>query len=163
MKTHEKLANIIKKRGLTKKEFSQKLINLSPNVNRVGETPTVSTIYGYINGRISMPLDLVPYVAEVLDISEQELFDTSASVNKKYFLYLLENSSDEELLRYQKILSNKLFLSTSNIKHSLAYQEEPYQAKIKEILIYIKYAPISFIDKVLLFLKKYKALSDDFK
>ena len=97
MKIYENITLIIKKKGLTRKQFAQNLINLKPNVNRISETPTLSTIYGYLNGRINIPIDLISYIAEALDISEQELFDTSDNTRKKCFKYFLNNASHEEL------------------------------------------------------------------
>lgn len=156
MKIHETLTSIIKRKGLTRKEFAKKLIDLSPNVNRIGETPTTSTIYGYLNGRINIPIELVSFIAEALDITEQELFDTSEKTNKKYFKYLIDNLSDREIMSYHKILSNKLLFNGKSVDIDSNF------LKTKEFLQNIKYAPSSFLDKVLYYLKQYKALSTNF-
>lgn len=163
MSVREKLIRIIKYKGLTRKEFAQKLIDLSPKVNRLGETPTISTIYGYLNGRISIPIDLISFMAEALNICEQELFDTSPTSKRKYFNYIVENSSDIELTYYKKILSNKLLLDIKNIdKYSLNPLENQNRPKIEEIVKNIKFAPTPFIDKIVQSLNKYKKLSDEF-
>jgi len=73
----ENINRLIKQKGMTKKEFAIKLLELNPTVSRIKEKPSMSAIYGYLNGRISIPVELIPYVADVLDITEQELFDTS--------------------------------------------------------------------------------------
>lgn len=162
MKVYEKLTNIIKHKGLTRKEFAQKLIDLSPKVNRVGEAPTVSTIYGYLNGRISIPIELVPYITDVLNITEQELFDTSYGTNKKYLKFMLENSSHKEIIDYNTATTNALLIKTSELNTKIVSNDRQYSVKLREIALYIKFAPISFVDKIIVSLKKYKQLSDDF-
>ncbi len=162
MKIYERLAHIIKQKGLSRKEFAQKLINLSPNVSRIGETPTVSTIYAYLNGRISMPIELIPYIAEVLDISEQELFDVSPKARKKHFKLLISKCSNEELNHFAKILNNKILLDSKDANEVLFSQEKAYNEKLKEISLCLRYAPLEFIDKFIKSLKKFKNLSDSF-
>lgn len=163
MNVNERLASIIKSKGLTRKEFAQKLIDLSPKVSRIGETPTVSTIYGYLNGRINIPLDLISFIAEALDISEQELFDTSENARRKYFNFLVENSTQKELDFYQKILSNKRILDFKNIDDfNLDTFENQNIPKIEEITKNLKFAPTEFLDKILTFLEKYKDITYKF-
>lgn len=163
MSISEKLTNIIKSKGLTRREFAQKLIDLSPKVNRVGETPTLPTIYGYLNGRINIPVDLISFIAEALDISEQELFDTSLITKRKFFHYITENSSAIELNYYQKVLSSKLLLDVKNLdEYTLNSLENQDRAKVEEIVKNIKFAPSPFIDKILQSLNKYKKLTDEF-
>lgn len=160
MSISEKLTSIIKSKGLTKKEFAQKLIDLSPKVNRVGETPTLPTIYGYLNGRISIPVDLISYMAEALGICEQELFDTSLDSKRKFFSYIVEHSSETELKHYKNILSNKLLLDMKNIEDCDAKTfEDKNRYKIEEIMRNIKYAPTPFLDKLVELLKKYKDIT----
>lgn len=163
MKVYEKLTNIIKHKGLTRKEFAEKLIDLSPKVNRVGEAPTISTIYGYLNGRISIPIELVPYIADVLNIAEQEMFDTSYGANKKYLKLMLETSSHKELIEYSAMTTNALLIKSDELLDVNAVSNDrQYSVRLKEIAQYIKFAPISFVDKIIISLKKYKKLSDNF-
>jgi len=41
---------LIKEKNLTKKEFAHRLMKLEPKCSRVGETPSLKTIYAYLNG-----------------------------------------------------------------------------------------------------------------
>jgi len=107
-KIHDNITRLIKSKGLTRKEFAQTLINLQPNVNRMSETPTLSTIYGYLNGRINIPVDLIPFIAEALNVTEQELFDTSLKSKKRCLKYFLQNSSKEELEYFYNFINSQL-------------------------------------------------------
>lgn len=162
MKINERLASIVKSKELTRREFAQKLIDLSPKVSRVGEIPTVSTIYGYLNGRINIPVDLISFMAEALDISEQEFFDTSKNAKRKFFNYLIVNATKNELEHYKNVLSSKLLLDLKSIDdNDFSFFESQNQSKIEEILKYIKYAPTPFLDKILHTLKRYKNLTQE--
>ncbi|NOQ29561.1 MAG: XRE family transcriptional regulator [Helicobacteraceae bacterium] len=78
MELYERINTILKLKKLNKKEFALKLIDLSPKLKRTGETPTLTTIYSYLNGNREVQVELISYIAEVLDISEQELFEHSS-------------------------------------------------------------------------------------
>jgi hypothetical protein len=53
---------------ITKKEFAQKLRNLEPKLRNTGEIPSEKSIYAYLTGRIGIKIELIPYIAEVLQI-----------------------------------------------------------------------------------------------
>jgi transcriptional regulator with XRE-family HTH domain len=74
MKVAEKINYLLKERNLTKREFAKKLLELEPKLDGTGKPPSESTIYGYLNGGREIKVELIPYIAEVLGVSEQELF-----------------------------------------------------------------------------------------
>jgi len=163
LKIYENITVLIKKKGLTRKEFAQNLINLKPNVNRISETPTISTIYGYLNGRINIPIDLIPFISEVLDITEQELFDTSSKTRKKCFKYFLENASKDELEYFNRFINtqinNNININYGNVIMTTKNQNE----KVEELVQLLEYAPTKFVDNVLDKLHKFKRITNDVK
>lgn len=76
MKVAEKINYLLQEKGLTKREFATKLLLLDPKLDSTGKSPHESTIYGYLNGGREIKVELIPYIAEVLEVSEQELFST---------------------------------------------------------------------------------------
>lgn len=71
MELYKKLNLLIKEKNLNKKNFAIKLIALEPKLKSTGEIPTIKTIYGYLSGDIALKIELIPYIAEVLEIPEQ--------------------------------------------------------------------------------------------
>lgn len=88
MKVADKINYLLDEKGISKREFAQKLLSLNPILDRTGKPPSESTIYGYLNGGREIKIELVPYIAEALGISEQELFSSeiefSSGNNYKY-------------------------------------------------------------------------------
>lgn len=81
MEVYEKINIILKNKNVTKRWFSSRLIELEPKLKSTGEVPTEKAIYGYLNGTSSIKIELIPYIAEVLNVSENDLF----SVNDECF------------------------------------------------------------------------------
>jgi len=157
---YENINKIIKRKGLTRKEFAKKLMDLEPTVNRAGETPVLSSIYGYLNGRIIIPLNLIPFIAEVLNVTEQELFDTSDKTRKKCFKYFLQNASKEELEYFNNFINSQIH-NNINVNYGKVIMHSKFtEEKIEEFSKLLKYAPVDFIDKVLNRLKEYEKISN---
>lgn len=162
LKICDNINKIIKKKGLNKKEFAQKLIDLKPTVSRIGETPSLSTIYGYLNGRINIPIELISYVAEVLDITEQELFDTTSKTRKKCFKYFIENADKSELEYFNEFINYKI-KNNININYGkVIINNDNLDEKVKKLIDMLEFAPSNFLDKVNNKLEDYKKLSTDF-
>ncbi len=70
----EKISFLIEEKGLSKKEFADKLRKLEPKLKGTGEIPSEQTIYRYLNESRELKVELIPFIAEVLEVSEQELF-----------------------------------------------------------------------------------------
>ena len=74
MEVYEKINSLINEKKLTKKNFVTKLLSLEPKLKSTGEIPSEQTIYRYLNGKRELKVELIPYIAEVLEVDEQELF-----------------------------------------------------------------------------------------
>ena len=151
---YENINKLIKQKGLTKKEFATKLIALQPNVNRIGETPSLSAIYAYLNGSSSIKADLIPYIAEVLGVTEQEIFDNSKQARKKCFKYFIENATQEELEYFNKFINSQI----NNIH--INYGKIVMNSNENELGKLLQYAPKPLIDKLTKKLKEIKNFID---
>ena len=84
----EKINYLIDEKRLSKKEFALALQNLEPVLKSTGNLPNIQTIYGYLNGKRELKVELIPYIAEVLGVNEQELFnfdiEYASSYNPRY-------------------------------------------------------------------------------
>ncbi|MDR0665855.1 MAG: helix-turn-helix domain-containing protein [Campylobacteraceae bacterium] len=74
MEVWEKINYILNEKDISKKEFADKLVALEPKIKLTGETPSFHTILGYLYGKRKIKIELIPYIAEALDVEEQELF-----------------------------------------------------------------------------------------
>jgi transcriptional regulator with XRE-family HTH domain len=86
VEVYEKINYLITEKKMTKQDFIKKLIAIEPKLKRTGEVPSPSTINGYLYGQREIKIELIPYIAEVLGVSEQELFsfDLEYSCNNNY-------------------------------------------------------------------------------
>lgn len=75
MQVRDKINYMIEEKNMSKTDFAEKLLALEPKLNSTDKPPSLSTIYGYLNGRREIKIELLPYIAEVLHIKEQELFE----------------------------------------------------------------------------------------
>lgn len=104
MNIHERINSLIQEKNLTKREFSKRLRDLEPKLNSTGETPTEKTIYKYLDGSNAIKIELIPYIAEVLQVTEQELFTNDKKSRKKFFQNILKSATNEEM----QMIKNKL-------------------------------------------------------
>lgn len=88
MEVWEKINYLLEEKNISKKDFADRLVALSPQLKRTGETPSIQTILGYLYGKREIKIELIPYIAEVLGVNEQELFSSeleySTNHNIKY-------------------------------------------------------------------------------
>ena len=97
----EKINYLIKEKNMSKKEFAQALQHLEPKLKSTGNTPNIQTIYGYLNGKRELKVELIPYIAEVLEVREQELFGFDIEYASSYDIrYSSEVREIIELLSY---------------------------------------------------------------
>lgn len=123
MQIVEKINFLLEEKGMSKKDFAAKLRQLSPKLYATGEMPSEQTIYRYLNGSRELKVELIPYIAEVLAVNEQELFSVdieyASSYNKKYskeireIIDLLPHAPNnvviyikEQLLKYRHLNEN---------------------------------------------------------
>ncbi len=84
MEVWEKINYIIEEKGISKKKFIDKFLSLEPRLKRTGEIPSFSTINGYLYGKREIKIELIPYIAEALNITEQELFTSDIEYANDY-------------------------------------------------------------------------------
>lgn len=151
MEVYERISLLLREKKLNKKSFALKLISLNPKLKSTGEIPTIKTVYAYLAGRISIKIELIPYIAEVLEVPEQVLFDDSSRARKICLKHILQNiSSEEKELVKSKVCSEQS--SKINIPKDRFH-------KINDLLVY---APEIFLENLESTLKNYKDLTIKF-
>ena len=101
MEVWEKINYLLEEKNITKQEFANKLVALEPKLKRTGESPSVQTILGYLYGKRELKIELIPYIAEVLCVDEQELFRFDIEYATEYNLRYSKNAREIlELLQY---------------------------------------------------------------
>ena len=151
MDVYEKVNLHIREKNITKKEFAVRLRALEPKLKNTGEIPSEKSIYAYLNGRIGIKIELIPYIAEVLNISEQLLFDDSPRARKTFLKYILDSlSSEEKELVRSRVCEEK---NTPSVPKDRYY-------KIQDLLVY---APEMFLSELEMTLKEYKDLTLKFR
>ena len=148
METFERINQLLKINKLSKKEFSKKLLALEPKLKNTGEIPSENTIYAYLNGRIGIKIELIPYIAEVLKVPEQLLFDDSAITRKMYLKHILAPATNEE----QEYIK-------SHLQNSPDKKFEKNKDNLNLVCELLKYAPEIFLDELKMTLKNYKDLT----
>ena len=136
METFERINQLLKINKLSKKEFSKKLLALEPKLKNTGEIPSENTIYAYLNGRIGIKIELIPYIAEVLKVPEQLLFDDSAITRKMYLKHILATATNEE----QEYIK-------SHLQNSPDKKFEKNKDNLNLVCELLKYAPEIFLDE----------------
>lgn len=106
MSLAHKVSEILKNKGISKKFFAQQLIELRPTLKSTGETPSLSSIYGYLNGSREIKAELLPYIAEVLNVTIGELFEEDKKERLKILQNILKSPSQEEI----RVLENYFYL-----------------------------------------------------
>lgn len=101
MELIDKINYLIKEKNLQKKDFVKMLQAVEPKLKSTGEVPSEQTIYGYLNGKRELKVELIPYIAEVLGVDEQELFRFDIEYATEYNLrYSKEAREILDLLQY---------------------------------------------------------------
>lgn len=149
MKVYEVINQCLQEQKLSKKAFYEKLINLHPHLLRTGKPPCLKTVYKYLNGQLTIPIDLIPFIAEALDICEQELFDDSFKAKNKYAKHIVQSSSKKELENIQKFMNNAL------LEKNILFNDHNFKQNIKIVRL-LPYAPNIFLDAVVKKLENYR-------
>ncbi len=148
MEVYEKINLLLLEKKLSKKDFAVKLRNLEPKLNSTMEIPSEKSIYAYLNGRIGIKIELIPYIAEVLEIPEQLLFDDSGRTRKMYLKHILQNVSNEE----KELIKSKVCAEQIS---KITIPKDRFH-NINDLLIY---APEIFLENLENTLKNYKDLT----
>jgi transcriptional regulator with XRE-family HTH domain len=153
MQIYENINRLLQDKKVSKRDFVQRLINLNPNLKRTGEVPSVKTIYKYLNGSLSIPIELVSYIAEALNVPEQEIFRESTEKDYRYLRLLIENASTNDLEKM------RIFFDTSIKLKNLQSSRFDYRSQqIDKLLSLLPYAPPILIDEVVNTLEEIKSL-----
>ncbi|MGB3961940.1 MAG: hypothetical protein WBK95_06860 [Sulfurimonas sp.] len=128
MEIIDKINYIIKEKNLQKKDFVRMLQQLEPKLKSTGEVPSEQTIYGYLNSKRELKVELIPYIAEVLGVDEQELFRFDIEYATEYkFRYSKDAREILDLLQY----TPKSMLE--HIKITLRKFKKDYEDGVKDI------------------------------
>jgi len=124
MEVWEKINYLLDEKKITKQEFSNRLVALAPRLKRTGETPSIPTILGYLYGKRELKIELIPYIAEVLEVTEQELFSFDIEYASEYNIrYSKDIREILDLLQYAPKPMVEHIKSTLQ-KFKVVYDEE---------------------------------------
>lgn len=124
MEVVDKINYLLKEKNLSKKEFAKKLLTLEPHLKSTGMVPSESTIYGYLNGGREIKIELIPYIAEVLGIKEQELFEFDIEYSTEYN-YRLSKEVREIITLLQYVPHSKIIeLKEKLLKYKMLDEKE---------------------------------------
>jgi len=128
MEVWEKINYLLEEKKMTKQEFANKLVALEPKLKRTGELPSAQTILGYLYGKRELKIELIPYIAEVLGVEEQELFRFDIEYATEYNLRYSKDAREIlELLQFApKVM-------VEHIKNVLRKFKKEYENGVKEL------------------------------
>ncbi len=122
---YENINRLIEEKGWTKREFAQRLMSLDATSKRTGERLGEKAIYAYLNGRSAIHVDLVPAIAEALQVSEQHLFEMTPKIRQRLLSDLLQTPLTEE----EKELICKTCLKESPNTYQQVFELLPYASE----------------------------------
>jgi transcriptional regulator with XRE-family HTH domain len=162
MEFYERVNAILKDKKLTKRAFAKILIDLHPVLKTTGEPPVEGTVYGYLNGSVSIPIELISYIAEALDIVEQDLFDDSLKSQERCLKSFINKANNKQLEYFNTIINSKISNSNINISYgNIIISEKDKTKNIEKLLELIEYVPQNVIDKLIIKFEEYRKLSED--
>ncbi|MCX6075658.1 MAG: helix-turn-helix transcriptional regulator [Campylobacterales bacterium] len=161
MEVYEKVNEIIKNYNLTKRAFSTALRNLNVKLKTTGEMPSENTIYAYLSGKISIPIELIPFIAEVLNVTEQELFDNTSKSRTRCFKYFIKNSNHKELEYFNNFIKSQITYNI-NVNNADTITTNSNDNKVDKFISLLEFAPHNFLDKAIAKLEEYKNIDSTF-
>ncbi|RLA75306.1 MAG: hypothetical protein DRG11_02025 [Epsilonproteobacteria bacterium] len=152
MKVYERVNLYLKDKNINKIEFYKKLLELEPKLESTGEPPSQTSVYAYLNGQVAIRIELVPYIAQVLEVPEQLLFADSPHSRKLYIRHIKDTMTQDEV----------------DIWHSDTHPETKTQDSIDykrfdSIHDMLQFAPDMFLKQLENTLKDYKSLTLKFR
>lgn len=131
----EHINAILKSKNMSKRELARRIIALEYRAAKTGEIPSESSIYAYLNGSIELKADLLPYIAEALNIYEQELF-SSESKSKKILQKLYRNNIEKyaEIIDLLEYVSPKTIETLKSILQKAKADNQSLNAMLKAYL-----------------------------
>lgn len=149
----ERINTLINEKNITKREFAKRLRDLEPKLKTTGETPTEKTIYKYLDGNSAIKVELIPYIAEALQVTEQELFTADKKSRKKYLQNIMKNVNEDELQIIKNRLNLKKYESSLVKEPEVKYNEN---SDLKQIIELLPYAPKPLLENLKVKLKEIK-------
>ena len=128
LEVYEKINYLINEKKITKKEFVTKLLALEPKLKATGEVPSEQTIYRYLNAQRELKIELIPYIAEVLEVDEQELFRFDIEYATEYNLRYSKDA--REILDLLQYAPKNLI---EHIRTTLLKYKKSYENGVKDI------------------------------
>jgi transcriptional regulator with XRE-family HTH domain len=167
MEVYEKINTILKQKKMTKRDFAKILRDLEPRLKSTDLPPLETTIYKYLNGQVSIPIEIITYIAEALDITEQELFDDSLKTKIKYVKHISKDSDAKEIEYLNKFVNSNIsnFIQSNNSEINI-HNENNYLSdnkKIQKLISLLVYAPEVMLDNIIDKLEEIEKISSSFK
>jgi len=139
MAVYEQINLLLEEKGLTKREFAKRLIALEPKSKRTGETMSEKAVYAYLSGASVINADLIPYIADTLQVSEQFLFGEDEKIRVRLIKHLLKSLSDKEKKVIEKLYIEVLMPERyGDIVNLLPYASQSILEKIEQSLLEMK-------------------------
>lgn len=127
----EKINFLLEEKGISKKEFADKLRKLEPKLKGTGEIPSEQTIYRYLNESRELKVELIPFIADVLEVTEQELFTFDIEYASNYnYRQSKEIREIIELLQYAPSIVIVL-IKEQLLKYRIMYSETAQVIEVK--------------------------------
>ncbi|RLA82705.1 MAG: hypothetical protein DRG78_06440 [Epsilonproteobacteria bacterium] len=138
MEVYEKINLLIKEQGITKKEFSNKLRAIEPKLKTTGEPPSEKTVYGYLSGYTSISIELIPYIAEALRVTEQELFLTTYEKRIDFYKTMVATATKDEIdMIKQRLKIKDNFENIIEPNQDIENLINPLISKLEELKVYM--------------------------
>lgn len=126
MEVWEKINYLLEEKKMSKKEFADKLVALTPRLKRTDETPSTQTILGYLYGKREIKVELIPYIAETLEVTEQELFSFDIEYATSY--NYKKSKEVREIISLLQYAPNSV---TEHIKGQLTKYKKLHEESVK--------------------------------
>ena len=124
----EKINFLLLEKGISKKEFAVRLRKLEPKLLATGDIPSEQTIYRYLNGSRELKVELIPYIAEVLGVSEQDLFTFELEYSQNF-----NHKQSKEVRRIIELLSYVPHALVKHIQEQLEKHKQLFDESIKTL------------------------------
>lgn len=118
MEIYEKINYICEEKNIKKAEFVKRLIALEPRLKTNGQVPSEQSVYRYLNGKREIKVELLPFIAEVLGVGINELFEFDVEFASEYNVrYSRQIKEILNLLQYlPRVSLEKLILKLQEYK-----------------------------------------------
>ncbi|MCV6606669.1 MAG: hypothetical protein OIF32_00520, partial [Campylobacterales bacterium] len=119
---------------------------------------TEKTIYKYLDGSIAIKIELIPYIAEALKITEQELFLTDKKKKIEFLNNVVKYASKEdlEILNHRIGSRNKIENIYSQTIEKENFTEKKRDSDLERLINLLSFAPKPLVLSLILKLEDLK-------